>query len=764
MTSNGPATTADEDSEGVSSPTLPIVDDVRTANGPENVQASTSMMDGSQHWAPIPQLPTPVTFDDIQVANQPSVEASASNIDFDDSYLADFLKDVMNPADPLADHAIPDNHELGFTKDFLDFNLPTSFEYLDGFDIPQFQQDVNVPPDTAPQPRAEQSLSRSGYATPTGRTGLGVSAQAFKESLWLWTPQQGEHAQAEHANLSIPVESFISMEREGLGQAPFPPLGQTARDRILATVLNSCDRTMAAMIVASFPSAELLTVLVHKWIVYHKHQTDTWFHLADFDPNVESPELLLGITAFGGFLSKNPRVRKLGNALQESARAAIGVQFEGDNRHIRSLRPMQALALQQDVGLWSGDRRKVELSESFAQTLVTMFRRGNGFTKSDELGHIPALNDDGNSIDRKWRAWIQAESFQRLALHLLIRDAQTSSSLLNPPLVSFSEITCPLPAVRAVWMAQTAAEWSDLMRSFGVPPPAKVPSLRSCLHNLPSMAASRRFIDIELAILAVANAFWGPCWHHRQVEAIARRTWDDLQQGTGFVSNTTKQTAVQGLQQFRLLISEVHESRPEATLTTERVLMNLHVSLEDVQLLAGKAGEKEARRTLSTLKHWSRSPDSRQAIWHAGQLIRAAREYANRTLREASAVAVYHASLVMWAYSILTHADRPNEEPHGSSQENQLVLNDAVSPYVERFVMLGRGSPVLRTSGLDHAGRQRANSCVPLNDAKKVMKAIVDMLHANNGVGDESPPLVENLTKLMRSLGNAARSIRAVET
>ena len=48
------------------------------------------------------------------------------------------------------------------------------------------------------------------------------------------------------------------------------------------------------------------------------------------------------------------------------------MQFEADNRLIRSLRPLQAFAVQLNIGLWSGDKRKMEIAESFVLPLITV--------------------------------------------------------------------------------------------------------------------------------------------------------------------------------------------------------------------------------------------------------------------------------------------------------------------------------------------------------------------------------------------------------
>jgi hypothetical protein len=46
----------------------------------------------------------------------------------------------------------------------------------------------------------------------------------------------------------------------------------------------------------------------------------------------------------------------------------------------RDLQVLQAYALQLDIGLWSGDRRKMEIAESHAQPLVTVNEHTSGIS------------------------------------------------------------------------------------------------------------------------------------------------------------------------------------------------------------------------------------------------------------------------------------------------------------------------------------------------------------------------------------------------
>lgn len=50
-------------------------------------------------------------------------------------------------------------------------------------------------------------------------------------------------------------------------------------------------------------------------------------------------------------------------------------QFEVDNTLTRSLKQQQAYALILQIGLWSGDKRRVEIAESCFQPVVTVSSR-----------------------------------------------------------------------------------------------------------------------------------------------------------------------------------------------------------------------------------------------------------------------------------------------------------------------------------------------------------------------------------------------------
>lgn len=65
------------------------------------------------------------------------------------------------------------------------------------------------------------------------------------------------------------------------------------------------------------------------------------------------------------------------------------------------------------MGLWSGDKRKMEIAESFAQPPITMMRRGGQFSKQRVQIPAPLPEDSDEVIHAKWLKWVHAESFKR---------------------------------------------------------------------------------------------------------------------------------------------------------------------------------------------------------------------------------------------------------------------------------------------------------------------------------------------------------------
>lgn len=344
-------------------------------------------------------------------------------------------------------------------------------------------------------------------------------------------------------------------------------------------------------------------------------------------------------------------------------------------------------------------------------------------------------------------------------------------SLLNQPLISYAELSADLPFSRDLWLAQTATEWRNIYLSRTNEMGERLPSIRMCVDDTSPIFKHERIIDVPMTLVAIISSIWRLIWQYREVKTTIKSPTKAGLRHSGLNANSLLQEISHLMQHLSLNATEWGGSmNPAARLLHEQCLMHLHVSLEDVQILAGKEGEDEARKAFPVLSAWAESLESRQAIYHAGQVLRAAKQYTGHMLRDASAVAVYHAGLTFWAYSVLSktlnHFDehqhqqpQPRSTPGGTGLGNFVRLDGEDSPELQRFLVLGKGFPSIRRWV---EGREtNADSDVPLSDPISVMKAITSLLWKKNGDDEKScPPLVVNLSKLLSSLGNAAAGMR----
>lgn len=220
-----------------------------------------------------------------------------------------------------------------------------------------------------------------------GRSGNdGIISIGTQRSCWCFVPVPQDHAYAEHAHLSVPdkvlsshasPESLVGLDKRTTAER----LDLSARDKIMSIVLSQVKPPISRA-VSSFPSVELLDSLIQYFLTVPHSGASAWIHSAGFDPKQTRPELLLAMAAAGAVLTPDPSLRKLGFALQEVVRNHIPTVFEDNNTTIRDLQLHQAFMLHLEIGLWSGNSRKIEIAESFQQPLLTMIRRGGMLTRA----------------------------------------------------------------------------------------------------------------------------------------------------------------------------------------------------------------------------------------------------------------------------------------------------------------------------------------------------------------------------------------------
>lgn len=224
--------------------------------------------------------------------------------------------------------------------------------------------------------------------------------------------------------------------------------------------------------------------------------------------------------------------------------------------------------------------------------------------------------------------------------------------------------------------------------------------------------------------------------------------------------------------------------------------MSLHVDIEDLHRFAGKNGDIEAREAYRRLESWCQEKIGRYAVWHAGQILRAARLVAPYQFRGFDSIKVYHATLVLWVYGVLKGAEErrkarinltmsrgstaapedfahPTPSPYNAiktgalSDPNLVLLDDPEADSLLLWREVGRGRPGIHLTGNQDSQRtenviqpesQEEMAFCDLRKSSLVMETGSRILEQNypdvvSRTPGNLPPLVENLRDLMRELG-----------
>lgn len=314
--------------------------------------------------------------------------------------------------------------------------------------------------------------------------------------------------------------------------------------------------------------------------------------------------------------------------------------------------------------------------------------------------------------------------------------------LCTHPLISFTELRFSLPAAKDLWMASSAEQWRDMyvakLQPAGSPP--QIPNVSEILHNQDAISVPGDLVDQDLCLAALLYSFRtriSSYWEFVKLHATGRPPipdplppWLHLQHKDTYhdLSDLTTRIAAS-------------LPSPHLRLASELTVMSLHVSLNDLQSFAGKAGEAEAHKVSDALnQHWATTPTARHAVFRAGQVLRLARLLPPTSLRDFSAVAVYYASLTLWIYGLLR-----TEEP---GEEGCVPVDGEDTPATRAF-LAGGGVPGVRVEG----------RAVALGSDGSVLGEARAVMRANYPVKEEAvPPLVESLGALMQDLAGDGKA------
>jgi hypothetical protein len=510
----------------------------------------------------------------------------------------------------------PDFLELGYPQPPLDFSkwMP-EVDWFDSVDI--FGSDFAPAIDeTFATPVLELDVTntsqapQAGLSSVTGRNNSDESVRrrhaVFKQAQWLWLPEHNEKAFDDREGITLDerqVDLASSPHHPYSSNVTIPDrLSQISRDRIFQLVSKTARSQIS---IPSFPSADCLDRLIKVGIV-KRTETDAWIHPYTFESENLCPEFLTALVAAGCICFGIPSVNRTGLVLQEIVRVALSALFEQDNSVTRELQYLQASMLWLDIGAFCGFRRKMEIAESSLQGLVTALRRAGRFDHVRYPICVPTAEDNEHDLEKKWRRWVELESYKRLVYHLLEHDIDMTIVNQRQPLISYAELTLPLPASRSCWLASSAEVWRARMLSTCTA--ESRPSLRSLLQDEGASINLNLGIDAMISRSAYLHGLAAQIWEHSQQSVLLLDLSDPSSQ---LWSRSRQQRLNQHLVNTK---TSLQNAKAITCVFHQFSQMSLFVNLETIIQFAGKCGEEAAHRAYIALQPWSQSKDARTAI------------------------------------------------------------------------------------------------------------------------------------------------------
>lgn len=285
------------------------------------------------------------------------------------------------------------------------------------------------------------------------------------------------------------------------------------------------------------------------------------------------------------------------------------------------------------------------------------------------------------------------------------------------------------------------------------------------MHDIHILDNLSKEVDVDLCHASLLHGFWSQVSAFR--ESFKFYSIGENGDSVHRLWMTSQQLELyREIEAFKSRLLITADPRQELIMTAELFLMILYVSPEELQRFAGKSGEDAASQAAAALQAWSATAHARRAVWHAGQVFRWAAMMPPTELRDFFTIAVYFASLTLWAYGHLLAStvrdtrerSESNFQSHGGSNLTSLaVLDSSESPETRTFILKGLGTPGLAsmTSPSDMLDSERRNCFVELSNPNAVLDRARRIYRNNFPFFDEPlPPLVENIGNLLKDLSS----------
>ncbi|KIW10640.1 hypothetical protein PV08_11604 [Exophiala spinifera] len=386
-------------------------------------------------------------------------------------------------------------------------------------------------------------------------------------------------------------------------------------------------------------------------------------HQASFALGDAPPLLLVALLTLGATLSPDSSHYQTAERIHESLRWLIF--SSGSFQPPAPLWCLQALLLVQAYEKMFSTRRHHEMAHIFHGAVITLMRRGGSYSSDSADDATKA-----SSAERAWHSWIEQESFKRVAYFAFIMDAQHSSIFGHTPALSVSDVRLALPCADEVWDSSTPSSWKKRL-SESAPPVQFLSTLRALLSRRPitsSCSPFARFILLH-GLFNVTKHMQG-----RDLMASDIETGRTSDHGGG---ESTPPSTI-GDDNWKEILDRAIDTwsfslmsqQPSLCLEAARPLhrmahVTIYVNLIDFHTFAGAPSltgsttRHEYAKAKRRIQVWCERPSAKRTLSHCILLIQETMFTRRRYRASEDNIALrpwclYHATLILWAFGILT--------------------------------------------------------------------------------------------------------------
>ena len=183
--------------------------------------------------------------------------------------------------------------------------------------------------------------------------------------------------------------------------------------------------------------------------------------------------------------------------------------------------------------------------------------------------------------------------------------------------------------------------------------------------------------------------------------------------------------------------------------------MHLYVSFEELNnILFDDGMGHEAYDAYPFVLQWTTTGASRKALWHAGQVICAARSLRPGQISDLTAVAMYQASLTFWIYGNVAYT---SDTCMFRSLESAAGLDGSSGSKVDQWIVSGEGEAAIRGMSKypDNSG------LISVSDPRQVILEIIRVIQSNHADTDTTPPVIEFLIRRLKEVMTNPLTLRA---